>query len=46
LGDQRCRPCLAGGLWIAVRRPMLAAYIRPIYIERGILVDLTTGESR
>jgi hypothetical protein len=31
---------------IAVRRPMLAEYIRPIYIERGILVDMTTGEER
>jgi MFS family permease len=38
--------CLAGALLIGVRRPMLAEYIRPIYIERGILVDPTTDEAR
>jgi hypothetical protein len=37
--------CLAGALWLAVRRPMLAEHIRPIYIERGI-IDLTAEEVR
>ena len=37
--------CLAGGLWFAKQRPMLADLIRPIYIERGILVDLTGEEA-
>jgi MFS family permease len=29
--------CLIGGLWFAARRKRLAEYVRPIYIERGIL---------
>jgi MFS family permease len=29
--------CLLGGAWFALRRKKLAEYIRPIYIERGIL---------
>ncbi len=29
--------CLAGGLWFAARRKKLAEYVRPIYVERGIL---------
>jgi MFS family permease len=29
--------CLTGGLWFALRRKKLAEYVRPIYIERGIL---------
>jgi MFS family permease len=29
--------CLAGAAWFAVRRKKLAEYVRPIYIERGIL---------
>jgi MFS family permease len=29
--------CLLGGLWFAARRKKLAEYVRPIYIERGIL---------
>lgn len=29
--------CLLGGIWFAIRRPRLAAYIRPIYVERGIM---------
>ncbi|MGH9419153.1 MAG: MFS transporter, partial [Thermoanaerobaculia bacterium] len=29
--------CLAGAAWLGVKRPMLAEYIRPIYIERGII---------
>ncbi|MEO8379868.1 MAG: MFS transporter [Acidobacteriota bacterium] len=29
--------CLLGGLWFATRRKKLAEYVRPIYIERGIL---------
>jgi len=37
--------CLAGALWLAVKRPMLAEYIRPIYIERGI-IDLAAEEAR
>jgi len=37
--------CLAGALWLGVKRPMLAEYIRPIYIERGI-IDLTAEEVR
>jgi len=37
--------CLAGALWLAVRRPMLAAHIRPIYIEKGI-IDLAAEEAQ
>jgi predicted MFS family arabinose efflux permease len=37
--------CLAGALWLGVKRPMLAGYIRPIYIERGI-IDLAADEVR
>jgi MFS family permease len=37
--------CLAGALWLGVKRPMLAEYIRPIYIERGI-IDLAADEVR
>lgn len=29
--------CLAGAGWFALIRPRLARYVRPIYIERGIL---------
>jgi MFS family permease len=29
--------CLLGGLWFAYRRKKLAEFVRPIYIERGIL---------
>jgi MFS family permease len=29
--------CLIGGFWFAMRRAMLAEYVRPIYIKRGIL---------
>lgn len=29
--------CLIGGLWFATRRKKLAEYVRPIYVERGIL---------
>lgn len=29
--------CLLGGLWFALRRKRLAEYVRPIYVERGIL---------
>jgi MFS family permease len=29
--------CAVAGTWFAFRRPMLAQYVRPIYIERGIL---------
>jgi MFS family permease len=29
--------CLLTGLWFAVRRPMLARHVRPVYVERGIL---------
>jgi len=29
--------CLLGGAWFALRRKKLAEYVRPIYIERGIL---------
>jgi MFS family permease len=29
--------CLLGGLWFAIRRKRLAEFIRPIYLERGIL---------
>ena len=29
--------CVMGGIWFAYRRPLLAKYVRPIYIERGIL---------
>lgn len=37
--------CLLGGGWFALRRKKLAAYVRPIYIERGILpLDAATLE--
>src|SRR4029078_5422601 len=29
--------CLLGGAWFALRRKKLAEYVRPIYMERGIL---------
>lgn len=29
--------CLLGGLWLAIRLPILREHVRPIYIERGIL---------
>ena len=29
--------CILSGAWFAYRRPLLAQYVRPIYIERGIL---------
>ncbi|HWS71583.1 MAG TPA: MFS transporter, partial [Thermoanaerobaculia bacterium] len=29
--------CLLGGAWFALRRKKLAQYVRPIYVERGIL---------
>ncbi|HKS21286.1 MAG TPA: MFS transporter [Thermoanaerobaculia bacterium] len=29
--------CVLTGVWFAFRRPLLAHYVRPIYIERGIL---------
>jgi len=29
--------CVLTGAWFAVRRPILAHHVRPIYIERGIL---------
>jgi len=37
--------CLAGAISLAIRRPMLAAHIRPIYIERGI-IDLAAEEAQ
>jgi len=33
--------CLAGAIWLGWKRPMLAQHIRPIYIERGIMVEPT-----
>jgi MFS family permease len=32
--------CLVTGVWFAFRRPALAAHVRPIYVERGILPPL------
>jgi MFS family permease len=29
--------CVAGGLWFAARLPHFRSYVRPIYIERGII---------
>ena len=29
--------CIAGGLWFAARLPHFRSYVRPIYIERGII---------
>jgi len=29
--------CVAGGLWFAARLPHFRSYVRPIYIERGIM---------
>ena len=29
--------CIVTPIWFSIRRPMLAQYVRPIYIERGIL---------
>ena len=31
--------CIAAGAWFALRRPVLAEHVRPIYIERGILIE-------
>jgi MFS family permease len=37
--------CAAGGAWFAIRRRRLAEYVRPIYVERGILTwDSGTDE--
>jgi MFS family permease len=37
--------CILAGAWFAFRRPLLAAHVRPIYIERGILppIEETTA---
>jgi MFS family permease len=37
--------CIFAGTWFAWRRPLLARYVRPIYVERGILppVEETTA---
>ena len=37
--------CLIGGVWFYVRLPHLRALLRPIYVERGILVvpDVDAG---
>jgi MFS family permease len=37
--------CVAGGVWLAVRLPSIRQLVRPIYVERGILPGLPTGES-
>jgi len=29
--------CVITGVWFAIRRPRLAQYVRPIYVERGIM---------
>jgi len=31
--------CIAGGVWFAVRLPRFRAFVRPIYVERGIIPD-------
>jgi MFS family permease len=31
--------CIASGLWFALRLPLLRTLVRPIYIERGIIVE-------
>jgi MFS family permease len=31
--------CIAAGLWLASRLPMLRAIVRPIYVRRGILPE-------
>lgn len=31
--------CMAGGIWFAWRRPMLAEHVRPIYVARGIMTS-------
>ncbi len=37
--------CLAAGAWFAMQRKGLSAYVRPIYIEQGIL-EVQQGEAR
>lgn len=32
--------CIVTGAWFAYRRPSLATYVRPIYVERGILAPV------
>jgi len=38
--------CLAGGIWLALRLPMLREHVRPIYTEMGIIaaVQADSGE--
>lgn len=37
--------CAAGGVWFAIRRPLLAELVRPIYVERGILPPVQETET-
>ena len=37
--------CLAGGVWLALKLPSIRQLVRPIYVERGILPGLPSGES-
>jgi len=35
--------CMAGGTWFAVRLPRFRSFVRPIYVERGIIVTRPDG---
>jgi MFS family permease len=35
--------CVVGGLWFARRLPRLREMVRPIYIQKGILSEITAG---
>ena len=37
--------CMAGGTWFALRLPKFRAYVRPIYIEKGILHADSAGSA-
>jgi MFS family permease len=40
--------CVAGGLWLAIRLPVLREHVRPIYVELGLLsaVQADSGATR
>ena len=37
--------CMAGGTWFAVRLPKFRSFVRPIYVERGIIVARPDADS-
>jgi MFS family permease len=36
--------CILGGAWFAVRLPKFRAFVRPIYVERGIIKEAIAGD--